>query len=65
MFEPQPRYRYLLRVTERASILLNYETYAPPRTSVGKLLSEVQAALDRLVVTPDVTITFEVRRVVE
>ncbi len=65
MFEPAPRYRYVVRVVEGAKMLLEYRTYSNPRTSVGSILSEVEKALSRIVVTPQVEIRFEVTRVVE
>lgn len=65
MFEPAPRYRYVVRVVEREKILLEYRTYCSPRISVGTLLKEVEVALSRIIVTPQVEVHFELTRVIE
>lgn len=65
MFEPAPRYRYVVRIVEKERILLEYLTFCNPRTSVGSLLAEVEKALSRIVVTPQVEIRFELTRVIE
>jgi hypothetical protein len=75
MFEPQPRYRYSIRVVEGEKILvegqkilLEYHTfmrvsYREPPVTIGSLMSEVQASLSRIVITDGVAVLFEVRRV--